>query len=296
MARSNSDIYFKGILEDLFADFLRFFYPNADEMFDMNKGFDFLDQELEKLYPVGDAVYPKSVDKLVKVFTKDGKEEWILVHVEVQGYKDHEFAERMFTYFYRIRDSFGKRVRSIVIFTDSHKGFHPKQYVYEDDDTSVVFKYKTYKVIDQDPAELELSDNPFAWVILTVLVALQKNRLKGKGAAYLDLTLDLVKRLFRKGFAKDKINVLLDFIRMYVHFDKLDIIRKFDEQIDVLNNKMKTMGIREQILYIAKEEATIKNQRAFVKNLLQENIFTVEKIAQLANVSVDFVLKIQKQL
>src|ERR1700722_13072370 len=152
MARSNSDIYWKGILEDLFADFLRFFYPTADKIFNINRGFEFLDQECEKLFPVGDPEHPKSVDKLVKLFTKQGKEEWMLIHIEVQGYKDDEFAERMFTYFYRTRDSFGKRVRSIAIFTDSNKRFHLKEYAYQEEDTSVIFKFNTYKIIEQDSA------------------------------------------------------------------------------------------------------------------------------------------------
>lgn len=73
MARSSSDIYWKGILEDLFADFLRFFYTNADERFNINRGFEFLDKELEQLFPQDDPEHPKFVDKLVKVFTKEGK-------------------------------------------------------------------------------------------------------------------------------------------------------------------------------------------------------------------------------
>jgi hypothetical protein len=52
----------------------------------------------------------KYVDKLVKVHLKDGKEEWLLVHIEVQGYPDEEFSERMFRYFYKIFDRHGKRV------------------------------------------------------------------------------------------------------------------------------------------------------------------------------------------
>ena len=45
------DILWKGIIEDLFADFLRFFYVNADEVFDMARGFDFLDKELGNYIP-----------------------------------------------------------------------------------------------------------------------------------------------------------------------------------------------------------------------------------------------------
>ncbi len=45
------DTLWKGILEDIFDDFLRFMYPNADEIFDIGRGFEFLDKELEDLFP-----------------------------------------------------------------------------------------------------------------------------------------------------------------------------------------------------------------------------------------------------
>jgi len=40
-----------------------------------------------------------------------------LVHIEVQGYPDEEFSERMFRYFYKIFDRHGKRVVSMAILT-----------------------------------------------------------------------------------------------------------------------------------------------------------------------------------
>src|SRR4051812_32368314 len=110
MTPSAKDILWKGIIEDLFADFLRFFYTDADEIFDMNKGFEFLEKELGELYPGYDISHPMFVDKLVKVYRKDGKEEWLLIHIEVQGYMDYWFTRRMFTYFCRILDRFDREV------------------------------------------------------------------------------------------------------------------------------------------------------------------------------------------
>ena len=45
--KKKKDYLWKGILEDIFDDFLRFMYPNADEMFDFKRGITFLDKELE---------------------------------------------------------------------------------------------------------------------------------------------------------------------------------------------------------------------------------------------------------
>jgi hypothetical protein len=160
------DILWKGIIEDLFSDFLCFFYPDADEVFDIEKGFDFLDKELGELYPGVDIRHPKFVDKLVKVYKKNGDEKWLLIHIEVQGYNDPLFTRRMFTYFCRILDRFDKEVASIAIFTDNDKNYCPAVYEYNSLDTSNIFRFKTYKIKGQDKAVLEDSDNPFAIVVL----------------------------------------------------------------------------------------------------------------------------------
>ncbi|MCL1477826.1 MAG: hypothetical protein MH219_09940 [Marinobacter sp.] len=38
---------------------------------------------------------------------QDGGETWVLIHVEVQGEPEDDFAERMYTYQYRLRDRYG---------------------------------------------------------------------------------------------------------------------------------------------------------------------------------------------
>ena len=144
-----NDILWKGILENVYEDFLRFFFEAADDLFDIEKGFQFLDKELEQLFPAEELKSPKFVDKLVKVFTKSGTEEWILVHIEVQGYDDKDFAKRMFTYFYRILDKYGRPVTAVAIFTDSNPKFQPREYAYDYLGTRCVFQFNTYKIADQ---------------------------------------------------------------------------------------------------------------------------------------------------
>jgi hypothetical protein len=88
------DTLWKGILEDLFADFLLYFYPNwALQEVDFSQKFVFLDKELAEIYPKSDNT-KRFADKLVRVPIKSGKEQWILIHIEVQGYVDVEFPAR----------------------------------------------------------------------------------------------------------------------------------------------------------------------------------------------------------
>jgi hypothetical protein len=91
------DILWKGIIEDMPAHFIQFFFPAAKDVLDFNRGFEFLDKELEELFPIDNPDHPRFVDKLIKVFSKAGNEEWVLIHIEVQGYVDDNFGLRMYT-------------------------------------------------------------------------------------------------------------------------------------------------------------------------------------------------------
>ena len=43
-------------------------------------------------------------DKVMKVWRLDGEEQYVFVHIEVQGDYDASFAQRMFIYHYRLYD------------------------------------------------------------------------------------------------------------------------------------------------------------------------------------------------
>lgn len=289
-----NDILWKGILENIFADFLSFFFEDSDNLFDIGKGFQFLDKELEQLFPTDEILSPKFVDKLVKVFTKSGNEEWILVHIEVQGYDDKDFGERMFTYFYRNLDKYGKRVTSFAIFTDAYKNFKPNSYSYEYLGTKINFQFNTYKVIDQEEERLMESDNPFAMVILTVLLATKK---KGYDDENLfNHKFSLAKMLLSKKMSKRKIDHLLIFLQSYVTFADPGYNVKFDEVIEELTEKRTAMGIRELVIDLAKKEGISSGKEEVVRNLLLADRFTISEIANFANVTETFVLNVQQTL
>lgn len=290
-----NDTLWKGILENIFGDFLLFFFNNADEVFDIKKGFQFLDKELEQLFPTEEILSPKFVDKLVKVFTKSGKEEWILVHIEVQGYHDKDFGERMFTYFYRILDRYGKRLTSIAIFTDAQKSFKPKRYSYEYLGTKLSFEFNTYKVIEQNEEMLLESNNPFAIVILTVLLSIRKRQYNNDEKLFHQKYL-LAKLLLSKKISRTKIGYLLIFLQNYVTFADLKFNAKFDKVIEELTEKRTAMGIRELVLDLKEKEGIVKGKEEVVRNLLLAKRFTISEIANFASVTESFVLNVQQKL
>lgn len=246
-----NDILWKAALEDLFDDFLLFFYPEADKLFDLDKGFVYLDKELDQLFPPEGNVYaPRYVDKLVKVFTLQGQEEWILVHVEVQGYIDQDFAERMFQYYYRILDKYRKPITAFAIFADTNKNFHPQFYERNFLGTRVYYSFNTYKIIDQSAAELEASNNPFAMAVLSAKTILL-NQTKGDKQLF-EQAFNLAKTLLTMQMPKEKIRKVMNFLRYYINFENTGILTKFDEEIAALTKSKSTMGIDEFIMYEAK--------------------------------------------
>ena len=220
----------------------------------------------------------------------------------------------MFTYFYRIYDRYDKPVTCIAIFTDDNKNFKPSNFKYSFLGTENNFKYNTYKVIDQQESELRNSNNPFAIVILTVLLALQKGKITEENLY--SLTMALAKNLFQKEIPRKKIDAILIFLRNYVHFDNAEIIAKFNVEIDLITQKHTTMGIREFVLQKAKDEGIeigiekgvgigmekgveiglSKKSFETVTNLLTVTDFTTDKIANIAGVTVAFVEKVRASL
>jgi hypothetical protein len=195
------DSLWKAILEDVFDDCLKFFIPNAEDIFDFNKPFEFLDKELEQLFPVDNEDFaPRYVDKLVKVFTKTGSEQWVLVHIEVQGSTDNFFAQRMFQYYYRIFDKYQKPITAFAILSDSNKKFNPNHFYQTYLGTSVKYEFNVYKIIDQNENLLSESENPFSVVILTAFIALKKGKLTEE--MMLKEKINLVKRLLNKKIDK----------------------------------------------------------------------------------------------
>jgi len=248
------DKLWKGVIETFAQDFICFFFPRSDQVFDFTRGIEFLDQELLMISPPEDQKFKtRYVDKLIKLFTQTGTEEFILIHAEVQGQRDDDFAKRLFTYYYRILDKFDKDTTTLVIFTDADKDFHPRFYERRSLNTRLLFEFQTYKVLDQDEKKLTADPNPFAVAILIAKLALKKGQLKD--LELLDQAFFLAKRLIKRQIPKEQIGKLLAFLRHYLSFENRENDGIFESTLKELTKGDITMGIEDAILEIVKEES-----------------------------------------
>jgi hypothetical protein len=79
---SDYDSPWKEALDHYLQPFMAFFFPQAHAEIDCSRGYEALDKELQQVAQAA-AVGRRVVDKLVKVWRKDGAEEWVLIHIEV---------------------------------------------------------------------------------------------------------------------------------------------------------------------------------------------------------------------
>jgi hypothetical protein len=87
------DSPWKEAVERYLPEFMAFYFAKAYAQIDWARGYEFLDQELHAV--VQDAELGKRfVDKLVRVNCLSGEEDWIYIHLEVQGTRQAEFAGR----------------------------------------------------------------------------------------------------------------------------------------------------------------------------------------------------------
>jgi len=208
-ARDDYDSPWKEALEYYFPEFLALLFPAIHGEIDWTHPHEFLDKELQQV--VRDAeIGRRYADKLVKVWTLEGIETWVLIHVEVQGQPEPGFDGRMYVYNYRLFDRYQVDVVSLAVLADPSPGFQAGTYERGRWGCDVRFRFPTVKLLElgRDWASLEASDNPFTLVIMAHLMA-QQNR---EGVQRIDAKLQLIRLMYRRGYTKERILTLFRVI------------------------------------------------------------------------------------
>jgi len=155
----------KDILTHAFPEFMAFYFPDAYRQIDWTREHSFLDTELRQV--VRDAELGKRcADILVRVTRKDGTEQWIYIHIEVQGQRDADFPKRMFTYNYRLYDRYDRPIASLAILADLDPGWKPAGFDLDQLGCTHRFRFPVVKLLElaERLEHLERDPNPFALI------------------------------------------------------------------------------------------------------------------------------------
>jgi hypothetical protein len=223
------DSPWKEALELYFPAFLALFYREIHADIDWSRGFTFLDKELQKIMPKS-ARGRLYVDKLAKVWRKNGQETWVLMHIEVQTQRDADFPNRMYGYNTRIFIAYNRTVVSLPVLADDDPNWRPDHYKDELWGWSVAMKWPPVKLLDfaNRMDELESGDNPFAKVVLAHLKALETRKDPESRAIW---KLRLVRGLYERGFSSEDIRQLFRVIDWLMELPK-ELGEQFDEDLD----------------------------------------------------------------
>jgi len=310
--RKKNDILLKAAFEESFPDLLQFFFPEANEIFAIERGFEFLDKELHELFPeLEKKGGSRFVDMLVKAYLQTGAEEWILVHIEIQRQDTAEFAHRMFQYWYRIHDRYNVDIVALAVFTGKANQKRPSSFAKSFLGTEISYKFNIYHIFDHTEDQLLKMDNPFALILLAAQKAVLADRVPKEELA--NQRLMIAKALINsKRYDNEKIKRFLYFLKTFIHIDNEELNVNFDKQIATLTGNETAMGIIETIKMITLEEGIEKGieqgidqgiekgrreeKITFVKNLLSNTDFDISKIASLCGVSEVFVKNVKQSL
>jgi hypothetical protein len=200
------DSPWKEALEHFLEWFLALCFPHVHAGIDWTRGYQSLDKELQQIARDA-AVRKRLADKLFKVWRKDGKETWLLIHVEVQGQRETGFAERMYVYNDRIYDRHHRPVVSLAVLCDEQPDWRPDRFVYNNWGCDLDFRFPVVKLIDyrRDEAALEQSANPFAAVVLAQLKVLET---RNAPSTRWQWKLRLVKGLYDRKLKREQVRQL----------------------------------------------------------------------------------------
>jgi len=204
------DSPWKDMLNDYFEQFMSFFFPKIYDKIDWIKGYESLDKELHQITREA-KIGGRLADKLFKVWSMEGEEIRVLVHVEVQAQKKAEFSHKTYVYNYRIYELYKLDVVSLAVLADENPKWRPSVYYHKRWGCSTAFRFPAVKILDyrDNKKALENLNNPFAVVVKAHLKTIDtkkdySNRRQWKAA--------IVKELYRSGLGRNDILKLFHFI------------------------------------------------------------------------------------
>lgn len=260
--RIDYDSPWKEVIEHYYEDFMAFFFPQIHAEINWNKGYEFLDKELQKVIRRA-KTGRRYVDKLVKVWQKDGTEEWLLIHIEVQSQVEEGFTERMYIYNYRIFDRYKQKVISLALLADKDATWRPQSYGYSLWGYKVSMEFPIIKLLDYADqwTMLESSQNPFAVVVMAHLKAQETRRYP---KSRLHWKIEIVKGLYARGWSHTDVWELFRFLdwimelpeRFELQFEKavteLEEAQKM-RYVTHIERRAKAEGIKEGVKEGVKE-------------------------------------------
>ncbi|WP_153722812.1 RpnC/YadD family protein [Sporosarcina cascadiensis] len=242
----------------------------------------------------------------MKVYLKEGGEQWILIHIEVQGVNEEDFSKRMFQYFYRIFDRYEKKIAALAIMTSPYKNNYPKSFQYDFFCTTLNYKYTICKVFDYDDDMLRHSDSLFSKIILAAKYLYKTDNEEQKRYVFKS---QLMRELIRnQSYSRLSVQAVLHFVDYLLKLPKELEQQLFQSIYPLLGEERKLMELYNKdnaspTIYNAfdleriqgREEGILEARKSIARNLLKQKL-ALEAIIAATQLSKEEIEALQSEL
>ena len=135
----------------------------------------------------------------------------MLLHAEIQTTRQQDFAARMYGYYVRLREQFGRPVISVALLIDGNRHWRPRHHEEGGEHTRLVFSFTMIKILDWQKRldDLLAQRNPFAIIIHANLAALATRGRRAGGR--FERKVRTMEALLGAGYAPEQVDQLLRF-------------------------------------------------------------------------------------
>ena len=214
----NIDGIWKDFIVEFWREILERFLPELYKKADLEREPEFLDKELRDLLPYleqknkNKKANAKYVDKLLKIFLKGGGEEWVLLHIEIQGRGGREnFSLRMFRYHCLIFIHHDRHPAALAILTAKRpkKEGEPGIYNHKFFGTEINYKYNVVNAYAFTDEELKSSGSFVDLFIYALKKSKENRKSKIEKGKYMR---EILKLLEERGLSQKKRSVFVIFV------------------------------------------------------------------------------------
>lgn len=248
----------KSLLQTMFADFMRLFFPQVAEQLILDSP-EWLPTEMFIAPPEGERRYP---DLIAKVRLKNGKAAVIVIHLEIQERRDPFLGKRMHEYYTIIRIETGCEVFSVAL--QFHREPDAKaaveRAVYTESclgEERLRFSYYRILVPLLWAEEYMATDSPLGWSLATRM----KMR---RGMTHKSLVLPIMRKASEHSLTNEELLVIWDFVRYSARLSFAEVIEvaQILEQENVARRgkrrKRQFFPWKDEVFMWGKREAILK--------------------------------------
>ena len=245
---SDYDGAWKEALRWHLQEFIELCFPLLAGLIDWTSKPEWLDKEIGQI--IGrSGRRNQEVDLLFKVRLIDGRDQWILCHLEIQSSYEADFMARIDLYSSGLKWLFQQEVLTLVILTDLNSDWRPSTYHFEFGGYGTDRRFPVCKVLDRIEADWAGDRTLMVEVARAQIAAL---RTAGDPESRYNSKTELVRNLYSAGYNQDEIREIFRLIDWMMHL-RPDLDRRFKAELVAFEEELH-MPYVTSIERLAKEE------------------------------------------